>query len=152
MQQALRHSANDPQIQMAEDTASLLSTNQLVQTVLPKNAVDIGKSLAPYIIIYDTNGNVIASSATLHGQTPRLPPGVFTDARQKELRFTWQPEEEVRSAVVIINYNNGFVLAGRSLREVENREDHLTKEVFGVWALAIIISFFPFVFFAISKK
>jgi hypothetical protein len=42
-------------------------------------------------------------------------------------RVTWQPEPGVRIAAVVVRYQGaqpGFVLAGRSLREVEVREDN----------------------------
>jgi hypothetical protein len=48
--------------------------------------------------------------------------------RPGERRFTWQPEPEVRLASVLVEYdgaNPGFVLAGRSLREVERLENHI---------------------------
>ncbi len=38
--------------------------------------------------------------------------------------MTWQPERRVRIATVVVRYEgreSGFVLAGRSLREVEER-------------------------------
>ena len=42
-------------------------------------------------------------------------------ARRGEDRLTWQPEPGVRSATVVVHYQGaqaGFVMAGRSLREV----------------------------------
>jgi hypothetical protein len=83
-------------------------------------------------MIFDNNGQVIASSAKLDNQIPPLPAGVFNDAKNKELRFTWQPEVGVREAVVMTHFNGptpGYILAGRSLREVEVRVDELTKEI-----------------------
>jgi len=35
---------------------------------------------------------------------------------------TWQPNADVRIASVVLPYNNGFVMAGRNMREVEQRE------------------------------
>jgi hypothetical protein len=127
IQQELRSNADDPQIQMAEDAATQLASGQQVQSIVSAQKVDIATSLAPYIIIFDNTGKPIASSAQLDGQTPTIPTGVFDSVRQNgEDRITWQPQPGVRSAIVITQFkgaNSGFVVAGRSLREVEIRED-----------------------------
>jgi hypothetical protein len=132
-QQTYRQSANDPQIQLAEDIAAQLEAGAEPQTLVGSNKVDMARSLAPFLIVYDDNGSPIASSAQLNGQTPPLPSGVFTDARKSgEDRITWQPQEGVRSATIITHFagpHPGFVLAGRSLTEVEKRVDLLAPLV-----------------------
>lgn len=127
-QQVLRMSANDPQIQMAEDAASALGLGQSLVSVVPLVKIDIANSLAPYLVVYDEAGTAMASSGWLHNQIPALPSGVFDYVRAHgENRITWQPEPGVRSAVVVTRISGartGFVMAGRSLREVEVREDN----------------------------
>ncbi len=127
LQQVLRINANDPQIQMAEDAATSLTNGKPIDSVVPGPQVDIATSLAPYIIVFDNSGKAIASSGLLHNQLPSLPSGVFDYVRQNgEDRITWQPEPGVRSATVVTRFGGtqpGFVMAGRSLREVENRID-----------------------------
>ena len=144
IQQDLRQAANDPQIQMAEDAAAKLAHGQQVQNVVPAEKVDLAKSLAPYIIVFDATGNSIASSAQLDGQTPTLPHGVFDYVRQNdEDRLTWQPQPGVRSAVVVTQFrgaSSGFVVAGRSLREVEKREDDLMHIVFVGWVGMLFVT------------
>ena len=144
VQQDIRQGANDPQIQMAEDIAAKLANGEQVQNVVPSEKVDIAKSLAPYVIIFDANGNPVASSAQLNGQTPTIPSGVFDYVRQNgEDRITWQPQAGVRSAVVVTNIkglNSGFVLAGRSLREVEKREDNLLLILLSGWIVMLFIT------------
>lgn len=151
-QQGLRHGADDPQIQMAEDIAGKLRTGQQLQSVLTTDKVDIANSLAPYVILFDTTGKPVASSAQLNGQMPTIPPGVFEYVRQNgEDRFTWQPQAGVRSAVVVTKFtgvNSGFVLAGRSLREVEKREDNTMMLILFSWiALLFITAAVAFLFF-----
>lgn len=111
---------------------------------MPTGEVDIARSLAPYLMVFDPNGNVQASNAVLHGQVPNLPKGVFDYTRQHgEDRISYQPEPGVRSAVVVVAVNggrDGFVLAGRSLREVEKRVDQLTLTTGLLWALAMAAS------------
>ena len=132
-QQALRMNANEPQIQMAEDLAASLARGQSVDSVVPSSKVDIAQSLAPYVVVFDDSGRALASSGLLHDQLPAVPPGVFDYVRQNgEDRITWQPEPGVRSATVVTSYGGahpGFVLAGRSLRLVEQRVDQLGQLV-----------------------
>ena len=129
IQQTYRSNADDPQIQLAEDAARALASGQSPESLLPEQRVDIAQSLAPYLMIFDENGVEIASNAVLHGRVPEIPPGVLAHARsQGEDRVTYQPEPGVRSATVTVAVAGGpggYVLAGRSLREVEARVGRL---------------------------
>ena len=145
VQQDYRQSANDPQIQMAEDAASTLSSGGLVQSVIPPGMVDIAGSLSPYVVIYDASGNPVAGDGILDGALPALPAGVFDSVRAMggEDRITWQPRPGVRSAIVIDKISgdqSGFVMAGRSIREVEIREDRLMFQAAAVFIFALAIS------------
>ncbi|GER90494.1 hypothetical protein KDW_46560 [Dictyobacter vulcani] len=130
-QQVLRQQANDPQIQMAEDTAARLAAGEQPQALLPADKVDVATSIAPYLVMYDANGKPVAGSGQLNGQLPTLPAGVFDSVRKDgEDRVTWQPLPGVRSATVVSPIkggSGGFVMAGRSLRESELRTDDLGK-------------------------
>ena len=122
VQQSLRIGANDPQIQMAEDTASNLNAGGSIESLVPASKVEIADSLAPFLMVFDDSGKVLASSATLHAAVPAYPLGVLDTTRQSgQDRVTWQPESGVRMATVVVRFDNGFVMAGRSLREVEKR-------------------------------
>ncbi len=142
VQQSYRMGANDPQIQMAEDGANMLAAGQAAQSIVPAGKIDIAQSLAPYLTVFDANGKALASNAVLGGQTPDLPAGVFDYTRQHgEDRISWQPEPGVRSAAVIVAANGGqagFIMAGRSMREVQNRIDQFGPVVFGVWVVAML--------------
>ncbi|HKI77962.1 MAG TPA: hypothetical protein VKA26_05445 [Ignavibacteriaceae bacterium] len=128
-QQILRQSANDPQIQMAEDAVNAISKGAEISSVIPVANIDIANSLSPFINIYNSNGDAIAGSGRLYGNLPVPPHGVFKHTKTNgENRLTWQPERGVRIASVILSYsgtNSGFVLAGRSLRETEERESQM---------------------------
>ncbi len=141
VQQAERQGANDPQIQMAEDAAAQLATGTSTIGIIPATPVDINTSLAPYIVIYDASGNPIAGNGILDGTLPNLPAGVFNYAANAgEDRFTWQPRSDIRQAVVVVpagDSSGGFVMAGRSLREVEIREDHTQAETAAAWLFSI---------------
>ena len=122
-QHELRSSANDPQIQMAEDAAARLDTGAAPDSVLPTSRVDLSRSLAPYLMVFDSRGSLLASSLTVDGRPPAYPDGVLESVRSAgEEKVTWQTTSGYRSATVAVAYRDGFVVAGRSLREIERRE------------------------------
>ena len=143
VQQSLRQGANDPQIQMAEDAAATLAAGATPESVLPVARVEISTSLAPFMVIYGASGDLLASSGLLHGTAPLLPSGVFDYTRQNgEDRVSWQPESGVRMAAVVVSYGGsqpGFVLAGRSLREVEKRESQVEQITGIVWLVSLAV-------------
>ena len=159
VQQNYRQSLNDPQIQMAEDAARYLAKDYTPVAVVPKGEmVDIAKSLAPWIAVYDESGQSLESSGVLNDAPPQPPAGVFeyargaigdlTDVRRVPLgekmagenRVSWMPRSDVRSAIVVVHIpgNKGFVVAGRNMREVEERERQLGTMVMLGWLVTII--------------
>ena len=140
VQQVLRQSANDPQIQLAEDLTMQLSQGGSPLTLMPKTQVNIAQSLAPFYILYDESGNAVTSTGILDGSMPSLPAGVFETTRDRaQDTVTWQPRQDVRIAAVIehVTPDKGFVLVGRSLREVEQREDDLLTVFLVAWTAAV---------------
>jgi len=122
VQQDLRQGANDPQIQMAEDAAARLNAGVAPNTVVLSDQVELSGSLSSYVMVFDAENRLIASSAQLNGQAPPFPPSVFESARSRgQDRITWQPAAGIRSAVVVQPWRSGFVVVGRSLRLVEER-------------------------------
>jgi hypothetical protein len=73
-----------------------------------------------------------------------VPAGILDYVRTRgEDRVTWQPEPGVRIAAVVVHFKGtqpGFVLAGRSLREAEVREDNALIEAGMAWAFAMAAS------------
>lgn len=146
VQQTYRQGANDPQVQIAKDSAMYLAKGYDPQSMVPTgNLIDVSKSLAPFIIIYDESGKVISTSVELEGKTPEIPAGVFDVVRKTgESRFTWEPKAGVRSAVVVVPYGGskqGFVLSGRSLEEVEKRTFRLHIMVALAWLATLGATF-----------
>jgi hypothetical protein len=146
-QQVLRQGANDPQIEMATNLAARLNfygvTDGLRQGALLNGGgvVDMAHSLSPFLIVYDDQGRPLGSTAQLGGRTPTPPAGVFDYVRTHgEERLSWQPVlggvHGVRIAAVVERVNGpqpGFVLAGRSLREVEVREAQVQQMAGLAW-------------------
>jgi hypothetical protein len=142
VQQTLRLSANDPQIALANTAADKLANgvaaDQVMTTAVGSDKVNLASSQANFMILYDAAANRIASNAQLDGGDPVVPPGVITSAgHDHQNRVTWQPRRGVRLAVVVAKYPNGYVLVGRSLKEVERREQNLTYQVVSAWAVTL---------------
>ncbi len=159
VQQSYRQSANDPQIELAEDITQMLETGIEPSSVIigTKIDIDIARSLAPYVTIFDQSGTPIVSTGLLDNQMPTLPYGVFEHAQKSgENRITWQPREGVRSATVIVPFTgktiSGFVLAGRSLREVEHRVARLTLCIFLAWAVTMVVLIVGFIWFLLEER
>lgn len=139
VQQVVRLGANDVLVAMAEDAATRLDSGATADSLLPAGKVDVARSLSPYLMVFDARGTLIASSASLRGQDPLVPPGVFAAARESgDDRVTWQPEAGVRSAIVVVPTGRGFVVAGRSLRLVEQREDVLGRLALALWGMTLV--------------
>ena len=140
-QQTWRTAANDPQIQLARDAAASLAAGRAPETVVPRDAVDMGRSLAPFLIVFDANGRVLTASGRLRGQVPGVPKGVLDYVRDRgEDRITWQPIGGVRIASVVVSYSGsqtGYVLAGRSLEETESRVSKFGTLITLAWAATL---------------
>ncbi len=143
VQQAYRHGADDPQIQIAEDAARRLNDGALPIDVLEGGTVDISRSLAPFMIILDKSNEVVASTARLNGGSPTPPVGVATYTRtHTENRITWQPQSGVRLATVSVAAptTGHVVMVGRNVREIESRIDDVTQLVTFGWLVSLALS------------
>lgn len=123
IQQAQRSAANSPQIQLAQDNlAKVQSGDQPDFSNTDK--IDVAKSLAPFVVIYDKNGKPTSGTGYLNGKLAEAPMGTLQAAKGKEYNaVTWQPEGNVRIAAVTVAAGDNYVLSGRSLKEVEKNED-----------------------------
>jgi hypothetical protein len=146
IQQILRQSANDPQIQMAEDYAAGVSAGNISDSLSPAGTIDISRSLAPFIIIYDSAGKPLTGNAILDNKIPAVPFEVLRNAKDNgQNRITWQPEKGLKIAAVIIPFfgktKSGFVLAGRSLREVQIRTSKIDIFCVSTWLILLAASY-----------
>jgi len=124
VQQSLRDSANDPQIQLAEDAATALRIAEHPQEIPQvQGTITIGSTLNPFVIVYNQQGVPVAGNGYLDGQLGRIPAGSLKAASNKPYSsVTWQPAHAVRIAAVTVKAGAYYVLSGRSLQEVEKRE------------------------------
>jgi hypothetical protein len=90
IQQSYRQSANDPQIELAEDAAAALSGGSPADgLLLGMPQVDMSQSLMPFIMIFDDSGKLLSSSAYVNGSPsaaglPTPPHGVFDFVRSNK--------------------------------------------------------------------
>lgn len=125
-QQGLRAGANDPQIQMAEGGAARLISGASPASIAGSDSVDLARSLAPFTVVYDAQGSILASDGLLDGQAPHVPAGVAETATNTGIdKVTWQPRGGVRIATVTVPWSGGTITVGRSLRVVEQQIDQL---------------------------
>lgn len=152
VQQLTRASANDPQIQLAEDAAAALAERRQPFASDAGEKINIARSLAPFLIVFDAQGQPVASNGQLDGRLPAPPPSAILAARQSgDNSVSWQPRASVRTALVIVHFagkSEGFVAAGRSLREAEKRESYAFKAAAFVWLLSLVTTLALCLFFA----
>lgn len=142
-QQVLRQDANDPQVQLAEDVTAAMNAGATSADIVPQTTVDMEKSLAPFVLIYDKDNKISGTDAVIGTEKPNVPNGVLDEARSKgSTRVTWEPKAGVRSAIVAMkDKNNNVVVVGRSIREVELREQQQMIMAAGALGVALVGSF-----------
>jgi hypothetical protein len=140
-QQVLRSDANDPQVQLAEDAAARVAAGVPATEVVPSVPVDIAASLAPWVIVYGPDRNPLpgADSALLDGKPADYPASVLGNVQPGGGRdeVTWQPRPGVRAATVVVAFKGGWVVSGRSLRLVEERESAIMGLSVAGWLAAL---------------
>jgi hypothetical protein len=146
-QQDMRRSANEALMQYAAGAMKKMDAGMPVQEAMNEfEPVDIERSLSPYMIVYDSNRKVIAGNGLLHGKVPVPPNGTFAYAAQNgPHRMSWQPGPGTGSAVIlypcVVDGQQGYLLTGRSMREVEQRERTLAMYVATCLAITLIATF-----------
>ena len=140
VQQAQRSAANDPQIQLAEDAAAALANGASPRDVIAGPQVDMRTSVAPWVVVYAPDGTPLASTASFDGHPPVPPGGLLDDARSGRLDLSWEPVDGLRFAIVAVPYEGGTVVAGRSLRDVEERETRSLEIAALGWLGALVVA------------
>jgi len=140
-QQSTRLSADDLPLTSAQTARQELQSGSDAKDVIPNLKTNLRADQTVFMIITDGSQHVIASSATLDGQTPLPPKGVFSFTQEHGTdHFTWEPSPGVRLATRVISYsapdsNKGFIITGQSLQPYEDR-----ISAFGWIALAAIVA------------
>lgn len=138
-QRSLRMNANDSIIQLAQGAAAKLNAGASPSSLTIGN-VNMASSLAPFLIIYNTIGRVVAGSGYLHGSIPVIPFEVLAPTNTtRESLVTWQPAAGVRDATDTVAANHYYVLSGWSLREVESSQAKVFKLTLLGWLASLIV-------------
>jgi hypothetical protein len=145
VQQNYRSNANDPQIQIVQDSlADLIQVPDLAELASAFGKTDASQTLAPFLIVYDESGKAVAGNGYINDQLPTPSAGTFAEAKRKsESRFTWEPQKGLRFAAVLKPFEGqqkGFILAARNLREIEKRELMLAIGMGIAWVVSMLLS------------
>lgn len=146
MQQNYRLNGNDPQVQIAQD--SVRDLNQVPDLAAIAQAfgqVQIKDTLSTFLVVYDDNKKPVAGNGYLGDKLPELSDAHFAQTQNgADHRFTWQPEKGQKFAAVLRRFEGqqkGYILAARSLREVEARNMMLLLASVIGWALSLIATY-----------
>jgi sensor histidine kinase regulating citrate/malate metabolism len=143
-QHLYRSNANDPQVEISEQISEFIKQGAPADAIIDQEqAMDITNSLSAFAIVYDKDGKLVVSSGKIGEEIPTPPSSVFDSAKATgQNRFTWEPKKGTRIAAVLrkVDDEKGFILVGRNLREIENREQALTFVIAIIWIVLLGIS------------
>ncbi len=151
VEQVYRQSLNDPQVQIAEDIALQLENGAKPNLIVASTTkISVATSLRTYVVVYDKDLSPIVWTGEFDGKPPAPPAEIFADAKgpasagSGENRTIWEPEEGIRSAVVVVHVlkTDGYVLAGRNTREVEDRIWDSQVYVLLGWLITLALTLF----------
>jgi hypothetical protein len=141
VQQTYCSGANDPQLEIARNMSHRLKQGISIDKWMQDDTVEISQSLSVFKILFNEKGEPLQSTGVLDGQTLHFPKGVFDFAdKNGENDFSWQPQTGVRAAVVlerVLSNAYSFVAVGRSLKEVELREEKLLWTTLVSWLFCV---------------
>lgn len=149
---ALRLGANAPQDSIAQDVAQQIEDGKRPEDLV-EGRVDMERSHAPFVIIYDQYGKVVKGNGYLDGSVPQVPIGVLSATKGHKInKVTWQPKDHVRIASVSVQADDNYVLGGRSLWTVEQHIRSFTQWTVGLWVVAMILIFLIYKLFNRKTK
>lgn len=141
VQQVLRLGANGMPAELAAKTSINLENSKSALDAVPGEITDISKSPGTFVMVFDKDKILIASSAVMGKDKPVYPKGVldYVD-KNGENRVTWQPQKGLRFATIAIKAGDKYIVAGRSLKETEKLIDTVGSLVFYAWLACMIFS------------
>jgi hypothetical protein len=144
-QQVIRLGANSLPATLATETSIKIEKGQSPANSVPQETIDILKSMETFVMIFDKDKNLVATSAMMGNEKPSYPAGVlsFVD-KAGEDRVTWQPvagppgESTNRFATIALKSGDYYIVAGRSLTEPEKLIGVIGKLIGAAWAACVI--------------
>src|SRR6478735_3241432 len=119
LQQLGRRSANEA------PEAALAAQVQLTRpTPAPGPRLELTPDSGVFVIVYGADNSPETGTVTFDGWLPAVPGGVLDTARTSGFdAVTWQPEPELRMAIVARPSAGKVVVAGQSLAPYEDRDN-----------------------------
>ncbi len=138
-----RQQANDPQIEVTEQVAGIVRQGVPIDAIVSSaEQIDLNSSKALFVMIFDNERSLAGSSAQLNGEAPSVPSEVFDKTNEMgEYRFDFEPSENLKFAGVMKKIDDSaYVLAGRSLSEMETRAAALEQPLWIGWIISVLLS------------
>ncbi|HAG27614.1 TPA: hypothetical protein DCG61_02440 [Patescibacteria group bacterium] len=138
-----RQQANDPQIEVTEQVAGIVRQGVPIDAIVSSaEQIDLNSSKALFVMIFDNERSLAGSSAQLNGEAPSVPSEVFDKTNEMgEYRFDFEPSESLKFAGVMKKIDDSaYVLAGRSLSEMETRAAALEQPLWIGWIISVLLS------------
>lgn len=135
LQQIGRRAVND-----APAAALAAQIQQLDSDPATGPRLELTKDSGTFLIVYGDDNKPVFTTVTLHGEVPDLPAGVLDTARTAGTdAVTWQPEPDLRMAVVARHAARRVVVAGQSLTPFEN-SDRWTQLILATgWLISMMV-------------
>lgn len=134
-----RLSANDAPLRLASQVATELREGQTT-TLDEQPHVDLARSLAPFVVVENSQGAATDGSGFLNGSLISLPTGVLTNAAKSgQDDVTWQPRSGLRFATVTLKVGDQFVSAGQSLAPSDGRRGTFQLLIGVGWLAAMVV-------------
>lgn len=128
-----------PLARLAEQAVEKLEAGRPIPQVVPGQVNDIVRTPTPYLMVFDPQGNVLASSGSFRGQQPQVPSGLFTFLQGDGWDGAeWQPAPGIRQELAIRRYADGFVLAGRPVTSAQDGDPAVRRLIVALWVAALV--------------
>lgn len=142
VQQSTRLAADNLPLTTAESVRYSLVRGAEPKDVIPTVKTDLSSDSSAFVIITDSTRHILASSTMLSGKTPLPPSGVFEYTKTHGTdHFTWEPAPGVRLATRVLSYSSslggGFIIAGQSLKQTEDRINTYTALAVAAWVAVV---------------
>ncbi len=145
-QQVGRHAADDVPRAVAARAVQQLADGATPTQVTGAAGVELelASSAVPFVVVFDANHDLLASSASVNGKAPAVPAGVLDRAMAAGVDVvTWQPASGVREAVVATPWEkgtaHGVLVAGAGLGPTEERAGGVRTATLLAWAASLLL-------------
>lgn len=129
-----------PLSRAAERIAGELDTGRPLHEIIPTGPmVEVTQASAQYVVVLDSQGKTIASSATLNGKPLTVPTGMFTFVSDEGWDGAqWQVAPGARQEISIRKFQSGYVLVGRKIGSSTDSDPGVQRLVVALWGAGLV--------------